>query len=145
MALAGMKVHTKGVNIDWNRLEKEYGKYEIVKNMKVPKAHRFAAQLSGGNLQRMVFARAMVSSPDFLLASYPSRGLDVATVKSVHNALLELRQNKASVLLVSEDVSELFAISDRVIVLANHRIYGPYDPEQVTQEQIGKIMLKGDD
>ena len=145
MALAGLSVKTKGINIDWDSLLEEYSSQSIISKMRVPNPDRYAAWLSGGNLQRMVFARAIASAPSMLIASYPSRGLDVATVKNVHNALLELRKKKAAIMLISEDVSELFSISDRIIVLANNRIYGPYIPEHTTQEKIGKIMLEGDE
>ncbi|MCI9153511.1 ATP-binding cassette domain-containing protein [Lachnospiraceae bacterium] len=145
MALAGLPVKTKGINIDWDSLLEEYNSQPIISKMRVPNPDRYAAWLSGGNLQRMVFARAIATAPSMLIASYPSRGLDVATVKNVHNALLELRKKKAAIMLISEDVSELFSISDRMIVLANNRIYGPYIPEHTTQEKIGKIMLKGDE
>lgn len=145
MALVGIPVETKGLNIDWAAMREKYYQYDVIKNMKVPSPERYAIQLSGGNLQRMIFARAAIANPKILLTSYPSRGLDVASVKTVHNTLLDLRRNGTSILLISEDVSELFSICDRIIVLANHKIYGSYLPEKITQEQIGRIMLKGDD
>ena len=145
MALVGIPVERKGLNIDWAAMRDKFYQYDVIKNMKVPSPDRYAIQLSGGNLQRMIFARAAISNPKILLVSYPSRGLDVGSVKAVHNTLLDLRRKGTAILFISEDVSELFSICDRIIVLANHKIYGSYLPEKITQEQIGRIMLKGDD
>ena len=145
MALVGIPVKKKGLNIDWAAMRNRFYQYDVIQTMKVPSPERYAIQLSGGNLQRMIFARAAIAEPKILLASYPSRGLDIASVKTVHNTLLDLRRRGTSILLISEDVSELFSICDRIIVLANHKIYGSYFPEKISQEQVGRIMLKGDD
>ena len=103
------------------------------------------SRLSGGNVQRMTFARAVISNPSVLVACYPSRGLDVATVAVVHETLLRLRNGGAAVLLISEDLPELFELSDELLVLSGHRAYGPFDANTADLNEIGKLMLKGEE
>ena len=93
----------------------------------------------------MTFARAVISNPSVLVACYPSRGLDVATVAVVHETLLRLRNGGAAVLLISEDLPELFELSDELLVLSGHRAYGPFDANTADLNEIGKLMLKGEE
>lgn len=144
MALAGIPVATWHGDIDWQVMRRQYlSKQEIV-TLKVPEPDRWAGSLSGGNVQRMALARAIISNPKLLVACYPSRGLDVATVNVVHRTLLQIKENGAAILLISEDLSELFEIADKLIVLCKHTVLGPYDPKVYDANRIGKIMLKED-
>lgn len=145
MALAGLPVKTRWGNIDWKDLEVQWAQREEIKELNVPSPDRRAGMLSGGNVQRMAFARAVVSKPSLLLASYPSRGLDVATVAEVHRTLFRLRDEGTAILLISEDLAELFELSDRIMVLAAQTTYGPFVPENCDINEIGRIMLKGGD
>ncbi len=144
MTLTGLSVQTKRGDVDWKFMEEELSSHKEINNLNVPECHRIARTLSGGNLQRMAFARAIISSPRFLIACYPSRGLDVATVKSVHQTLFRLKLNGTTVLLISEDLAELFSVADRLVVLSGHTSYGPYPVEETTPNEIGKIMLQGE-
>jgi ABC-type uncharacterized transport system ATPase subunit len=93
----------------------------------------------------MILARAICKSPDVLLIAYPSRGLDIATTRATQKLLVSLCEQGAAILLLSEDLTELFEISDNMIVLSNQRIYGPYDPKQIDLYRMGHIMLEGDE
>ncbi len=144
MALVGLDVVSRKGDIDWAAMQAQLDAHTEIETLNVPAANRVAGTLSGGNVQRMAFARAVISHPKLLLASYPSRGLDVATVNAVHNTLLRLRGEGVAVLLISEDLPELFELSDRLVVLAAHTAYGPFEPKACDMNEIGKIMLKGD-
>ena len=144
MALVGLRMVTRHGNVDWNAMQSQLESHTEIANLGVPAYHRTAGTLSGGNLQRMAFARAVISNPRLLIASYPSRGLDVATVNAVHQTLFRLKQSGTSIILISEDLSELFAMSDRLLVLSGHTSFGPYPVDQCTPNEIGKIMLQGD-
>ena len=144
MALAGLDVTTTHGRIDWEDLRQRLAERPEMEAMKVPAGDRLAGTLSGGNVQRMTFARAVISQPSLLLACYPSRGLDVATVAEVHRTLLRLRDAGTAIVLVSEDLPELFAMSDSLTVLAGHQALGPFIPSDCDIQELGKLMLKGD-
>ena len=87
-----------------------------------------ARSLSGGNLQRMVIVREMTQEPRLIIASYLTRGLDVQSTIAARQALVQARDDGAGVLLISEDLEELFTLSDRLIVLyggADRRLFQP--------------------
>lgn len=144
MALAGIPVAMRRGDIDWRTMRSKYLAMKETKLLKVPEPERRAGSLSGGNVQRLALARAIIAAPQLLIACYPSRGLDVATVNIVHKTLLGLCERGAAVLLISEDLPELFELSDRLIVLCTHTTHGPYDPKATDATRIGKIMLRED-
>ena len=102
--------------------------------------HAELARLSGGNLQRLIFAREISTGPSLLVAVQPSRGLDVGAVATVHRLLLERRAAGAAVLLISEDLDEILAIADRVAVIYEGRITGIVDSAGADIEELGLLM-----
>jgi simple sugar transport system ATP-binding protein len=99
-----------------------------------------AKSLSGGNLQRMVIAREMCHQPRLIVASYLTRGLDVQSTVAARNALLKARAEGAGVLLISEDLDELIALSDRLVVLYQGRVVGNFLPSESDVYEIGHLM-----
>ncbi len=81
-------------------------------------------QLSGGNLQKTLLAREINIGPKLMVAVHPTRGLDVGATESVQKTLLQQRDNGAAILLISEDLDEIFALSDRIAVMYEGRIMG---------------------
>jgi simple sugar transport system ATP-binding protein len=144
MALVGLAVKTIRGNIDWKKMQEQLDSHTEINSLNVPASRRLAGTLSGGNIQRLSFARAVIARPSLLIACYPSRGLDVATVHAVHNTLYRLRNTGTAILLISEDLSELFDVADKIVVLAAHTSFGPYNPKEYDMNHIGEIMLKGD-
>lgn len=143
LAISGFPYKRKGLDVDWKDLKRQVEECEEIKGLNVPDGNRRAEKLSGGNIQRMAFARAIISHPKLLIASYPSRGLDIQTVGAVHDTLTRLRNEGAAVVFISEDLNELFTMSDRLVVLSENTIHGPYKPEEFDSQKIGEIMLKG--
>ena len=80
--------------------------------------------LSGGNLQRLILAREIDAAPKLLVAVQPTRGLDVGAIEGVHQTLLELRERGTAILLISEELEELLALADRIVVMYEGRIAG---------------------
>lgn len=111
-------------------------KFQII----TPTLETSAKLLSGGNLQRLILAREISCSPKLMIAVHPTRGLDVSATESVHRMLLEQRENGAAILLISEDLDELTAISDRLAVIYEGEIMGIVEPKEVTLEEIGLMM-----
>lgn len=96
--------------------------------------------LSGGNIQKVVLARVLDHAPRVVLADQPTRGLDVGAAGAVHARLLAARERGAAIVLISEDLDELLALSDRVAVLAGGRLSAAEPVEEVTLERLGLLM-----
>jgi ABC-type uncharacterized transport system ATPase subunit len=96
--------------------------------------------LSGGNAQKLLLARELERRPLALVAAQPTRGLDVAATEAVHRLLLEQRQAGTAILLISEDLDELLALSDRLAVIYEGRIIGVLDNEALDPDTIGLLM-----
>ena len=109
----------------------------------MPALERTLETLSGGNVQRVVIVRELQSHCRFLLAYYPSRGLDVASSRAVQKMLVDLRANGAAILLVSEDFDELQALSDEVVVLYHGEIAGTFGRGSIEPLAIGHLMTGG--
>ena len=99
-----------------------------------------AKSLSGGNLQRMIIVRELTHDPRLIIASYLTRGLDVQSTISARQALIQARDGGAGVLLISEDLEELFMLSDRLIVLYGGRIVGSFTPDETNYYEVGHLM-----
>jgi general nucleoside transport system ATP-binding protein len=112
-------------------------------HVRAPGPSTLARQLSGGNLQRVVLARELSRAqhaPRLIIAANPTAGLDVGATEYVHEQLLEQRDSGRAVLLISADLDELLALSDRVAVLSAGRIVGTVPAAQAHLEEIGLMM-----
>jgi simple sugar transport system ATP-binding protein len=103
-----------------------------------------ARDLSGGNLQKLVLGREFEGKPHVLVAASPTRGLDVGAIETVHGYLRQAAEDGVAVLLISEDLDEILALADRVIVLYEGGISGEFDPRTATVEEIGLAMAGGE-
>jgi len=102
-----------------------------------------ARQLSGGNLQKVVLGREFSAQPSVLVAASPTRGLDVAAIASVHGYLRQAAAEGVAILLISEDLDEILALANRVIVLYEGELAGEVDPHGATVNEIGLLMAGG--
>jgi simple sugar transport system ATP-binding protein len=112
-------------------------------DVKAPGPDTPARNLSGGNLQKLVLGREFDGEPRVLIAAQPTRGLDVGAIETVHGYLRAAAAQGVAVLLVSEDLDEILALADRVVVMYEGRIVGEADPEQTAVEEIGLLMAGG--
>lgn len=96
--------------------------------------------LSGGNLQRMIIVREMAHAPRLIIASYLTRGLDVQSAIAARQALVQAAEEGAGVLLISEDLDELFSLSSRLIVLYGGKVVGEFKPEDTNTYEVGHLM-----
>lgn len=96
--------------------------------------------LSGGNQQKLIIGRELLQNPDFILASQPTRGVDVGAIEYIHNLLLELRDQGKGVLLISAELDELRSLSDRIMVIYEGEIVASGKTEEFTEEELGLLM-----
>jgi general nucleoside transport system ATP-binding protein len=106
---------------------------------------QMASNLSGGNLQKLILARELSRPIECVIASCPTRGLDVGAIEYVHRRLIEIRDAGVGVLLISEDLDEIFNVADRIAVIFQGEIMGEFNPGEVTREQIGLLMAGAKD
>lgn len=126
--------------VDWERARLwargRVDEYDIV----TPGLDAAAGTLSGGNLQKVVLARELSGRPELIVAAYPTRGLDVAAAEAVRERLLRARWSGGAVVLISEDLDELFRMSDQIAVLYGGRVMGIASRGEATRERVGLWM-----
>ena len=99
-----------------------------------------AQNLSGGNIQKLIMARELSGSPGVLLVAQPTRGIDVSASVYIHERLIRQRADGTAVLVISEDLDEVMAISDRILVIYEGVIISAADPRTASREEIGLMM-----
>lgn len=98
--------------------------------------------LSGGNIQKVVVAREWSTNPELMIAEQPTRGIDVGSANYIHKELIEMRNNGKAILLVSADLNEVMALSDRLLVMDDGKIVAYFDSlKGVTESELGLYML----
>lgn len=102
-----------------------------------------SANLSGGNLQKFILARELENAPNVLICSYPTRGLDVKAAWSVRQQVIRAKEQGTGVVLFSGDLEELFAISDRIVVLYRGAVIGEVRPESAVPQDVILLMMGG--
>ena len=99
--------------------------------------------LSGGNMQKLILGRSLISQPRILLAAQPARGLDEGAVAAVHKRILDARKTGTGVLLISEDLDEVLALADRIQAIVGGRLSAPVDTKDVNAGMLG-LLMSGD-
>jgi len=140
----GMKEHTKFCTLGMlnRRALFSWGK-EMIQQFKIstPSINARAANLSGGNLQRVILARELSRGTPMIVAAYPTRGLDIAGTEYARQLLLEQRKAGSGILLISEDLDELFSLSDRIAVLYRGKIVHIAPTRELNLRQVGRMMM----
>ena len=108
--------------------------------IKTPSQETLAKSLSGGNIQKVVVARELSRDPRVIIAAQPTRGLDVGAMEYVRERLLEERKDGTAILLISEDLDEIFALADRIAVIYEGQIMGVVDRDDASPEKLGLLM-----
>nr|WP_211313824.1 ABC transporter ATP-binding protein [Marinomonas piezotolerans] len=130
---------SKGL-VNWNAV-KQYAK-ALINDYSVKCHGEFseAKSLSGGNLQKFIMGREIGQNPKVLICAHPTWGVDVGAALAIHQALLELRDQGAAILLISEDIDELFLLADRMSAICNGHLSPVVRTEETTIDQIGQWM-----
>ena len=125
--------------MNWNNVASISKK--VVKNfdIRTPSINTLAENLSGGNQQKLVVGRELSNNLSFLIASQPTRGIDVGSIEYIHKQLIETRNNGKGILLISTELDEILALSDRILVLFKGKIIKEFGSKASTEE-IGLAM-----
>ena len=133
------KPFAKGVQIDFAKRDEIASKLIQEFDIRTPSAGTLAKQLSGGNQQKVVVAREMSRDLRVLIASQPTRGVDVGSIEFIHEQIVAARDAGKTVVIISTELDEVLALADRIAVMYRGRIVGIVDAK-TTREKLGKMM-----
>jgi len=130
----------KGIKMLWDKVRDYACKLIEEFDIRTPNENVPAGSLSGGNQQKVILARELSCDPDLLIIAQPTRGLDVGAIEFVHNRVVEARDQGKAVLLISLELDEIMALSDRIAVIYEGEIVGEMPASEATEEQLGLLM-----
>lgn len=131
----------RGLGIDWKAAERSVGELPEREALRVAPLDRQVATLSGGNIQRVFYTRALAAEAKLLVLAYPSRGLDIATVRTGLDLVRKRCEAGVGVLMISEDLDELLAVCDRIVVLHHGHAVASVHPHETDRQRLGQLML----
>lgn len=126
-------MNSKAIDKNAERLKDEF-------DVRCPGVQTAAGSLSGGNIQKVILAREIARNPKFLIAVYPTRGLDLGAVEFIHQQLLQKRRDGVGILLISEELDEIMNLSDRIAVIYKGEIQKVLMHDEATRAKLGILM-----
>ncbi|MBI3177135.1 MAG: hypothetical protein HYZ35_04010 [Chloroflexi bacterium] len=136
----GHAPYSRASFLDFNAIATRSAQLVADFNVKTPTIDTPLKNLSGGNIQKMILARELTRHPTVLIAAQPTRGVDIGASEYIHRRLLEQRAAGTATLLISEDLDEIRALSDRIAVIYEGQIVGIVDGRTATAETLGLMM-----
>ncbi|MFQ5945013.1 MAG: ABC transporter ATP-binding protein [Anaerolineae bacterium] len=133
--------YSRGIQMDWGRAGRAAQGLVEEYDVRTPTIGTQVSSLSGGNQQKVIVAREFNRDVKLVVASQPTRGIDVGSIEYVHARIVEKRDEGAGVLIVSSELDEVMALSDRLLVMYRGRIVGDFDPKMASTTEIGLAML----
>jgi general nucleoside transport system ATP-binding protein len=137
----GARRYRRGLGIDWARVYADVDAAFAYLGFPRPALQARMRTLSGGNVQRAVMARELSTRPRLIVALYPARGLDVRSAQTLREKLAATAAEGAAVLLMSEDLDELFDLCDRLVVLHQGKVSGEFAPSAFAPDAVGAAMV----
>ncbi|HEY1623050.1 MAG TPA: ABC transporter ATP-binding protein [Streptosporangiaceae bacterium] len=138
------KPYASGISLNLGAIEKNAAERIPEFDVRTTSAGTAVGTLSGGNQQKVILARELGHDPELLIASQPTRGLDVGSIEFVHKRIVAARDGGAAVIIVSAELDEIYALADRIAVMYEGRITG-FRPPSVPVEELGRLMAGGTD
>lgn len=132
--------YRNGIFLDWKKAKKQAEDMVEKYGVKTPGLSLNIEYLSGGNQQKAVVARELEKKPKLLIAAHPTRGVDIGAIEFIHKEIVKARDSGCAVLLISTELDEIMALSDRIGVIYDGRIIGEMDREEATIEKLGMLM-----
>lgn len=141
MTLSALKLITQYGTIRSKKEKQIAEKYRELTRVKTPSIYQLVRNLSGGNQQKVILAKALLTEPDVLILDEPTRGIDVGAKKEIYNLINELKEKGKAVIIISSEMPEILGMSDRILVMNDGMIKGELPRAQATQEQIMRMIL----
>ena len=141
MTISSLSKFTSGTRINKKKENEVCEQYRKDLNVRTPSLRQLVRNLSGGNQQKVVIAKALMSEPDVLILDEPTRGIDVGAKKEIYILANRLKQEGKAILLISSEMPEVLGISDEILVMHEGRIKGTLTREEATQEKIMSIIM----
>jgi len=136
IASANLKYFQKGLNMDDKKVERIAEEYKSRLSIMTPSVRQKVVNLSGGNQQKVMLAKWLLVKPKILIVDEPTRGVDVGTKSEIYNILRELTKQGTSIVVISSDLPEVLAVSDRIYVMWEGKITGELWGSEATEEKI---------
>lgn len=140
MVLGLQDTYAKGMLLDYAKIEANTKKYIEKYDIRPTDGKARFGGLSGGNQQKVVIARELEKENKFIITAQPTRGVDIGAIEMIHNTILKERLKKKAIMVVSAELSEILALSDRIAVMYSGKIVGIMDRAEATTEKIGILM-----
>ena len=119
--------YTRGLSVDWGHVQETAAAFCVDFDVRTPSVFLPAGNLSGGNQQKMVVARELERQTKLVIASQPTRGLDVGSIEYIHKRLIQSRDEGDGVMIVSSELDEIMGLSDRIVVMFEGKIVAEFD------------------
>ena len=132
--------YSSGIKMDWDSARSKAEELVEQYDVRTPSTEVAANTLSGGNQQKVIVAREFGRDVKLVVASQPTRGIDVGSIEYIHERIVEERDQGAALLIVSTELDEVMALSDRILVMFDGKIVAEYEGGAVTAEEIGLAM-----
>ena len=134
---SGVRLHAKAIDAGAAQGVKDF-------DIRTPSVETMAGSLSGGNQQKVVVAREFSRPLKLVIASQPTRGLDVGSIEYIHRRIVEQRDAGAAILIVSTELDEVLAVGDRIAVMFGGRVAGILEGDEATRDAVGMLMGGGE-
>ncbi len=136
MIIANMKSYMRGIFIDFRKITSDCGKMRDQLRIKTPSLKQIIKYLSGGNQQKVLISRWLLTEPSILILDEPTRGIDVGAKAEVHRLMTELTRQGKTIIMISSELPEILGMSDRIMVMHEGDKIGELSRAEATQEKI---------
>ncbi|MGC2239912.1 MAG: ABC transporter ATP-binding protein [Acidimicrobiia bacterium] len=132
--------YSRGIVMDWEEARRHADELIDQYDIRTPSSYVTAGSLSGGNQQKLIVAREFSRDVKLIIASQPTRGIDVGSIEYIHTRIVEERDHGSAVLIVSSELDEVMALSDRILVMYRGKIVAEVQGSEATAAQLGLYM-----
>ena len=140
--ISNLRNYKKGPFLSGREMGKDTEKYINALSIKTPSQRTKIKSLSGGNQQKVIFGRWLLTAPEVLLLDEPTRGIDVGAKYDIYQLMIEMAESGKAVIMVSSEMPELIGVCDRIIVMSGGQVAGEVNMEDTSQEEIMALAAK---
>lgn len=141
MTLSSLKFFSSRLGLNKNAENKSVDEYIRKFGVKTPSPNQIIKNLSGGNQRKVAIAKALLTNPKILILDEPTRGVDVGAKKEIYDVINELKKKGLSIIMISSEMPEVMGLSDRIMVIHEHKISGTLSKDEFTQEKIMRYAV----